>query len=332
MQPNRLLNKHITKHLSPDHLNDPAIQQFIAAVAQGYQMYEKEKQLTDHAYEINEREYQLVLDNLRKENVIRQQSIEEIIKALVSLGGEDSVTDSNVDIIEIIRSLQTKITETKQLKNDLKSAKDVAEQALRVKTDFLTTMSHEIRTPLNAIIGIIHLLKDEELKESQEKTVTALDLSANNLLLLINDILDFAKIDEGRIEFQNKAVEFKSLMKNVITINSFRANEKNNILTLDYDENLPFALFTDPVRLAQILNNLLSNAIKFTSNGNVVLKVYQVAAANNQYTIRFSISDTGIGIAPENLQKIFDRFTQADAGITQNFGGSGLGLAICKKL
>ncbi len=216
----------------------------------------------------------------------------------------------------------------------LRKAKLDLEKSLEAKTVFLTTMSHEIRTPLNGVIGISQLLQNDKtnLNNEQVEYIEALQFSSSNLLSVVNNILDFEKIEANKLELEAIAFNLKELAQNVIGIYKKQAQEKNLELVLNYDDKLPKYVIADPTKITQVLTNLVNNAVKFTSAGFVGLSISYVDSKGNQTNILFAVTDSGIGIGDEKIKTIFEPFVQADSSVTRSFGGSGLGLTISAKL
>ncbi|WP_183574722.1 ATP-binding protein [Mucilaginibacter sp. X5P1] len=334
MDYHHLLNKQVKKLLPESYLEDDTIVQFLNAINSSFNNFDRAKNLADHAFNISEQEYQQVTANLREQNEIKQRSISQIKEAIKSLDpkAEFKMDDSDDDLIHIISFLKQRIEEAKLLELELINAKDVAEKAAMAKTQFLSVMSHEIRTPMNAVIGFTHLLIHQDPKPEQVEFLNFLKFSAENLLVLINDILDFNKIEAGKIEFESVDFSIKDLISNTRLSLLQKANEKDIKIKLMLDQDLPNALIGDPVRLGQILTNLISNAVKFTNSGKVTITASLAQHDNDHSTIDFEVADTGIGIMPDKLDYIFDSFSQASSDTTRKFGGSGLGLTITKRL
>jgi signal transduction histidine kinase/ActR/RegA family two-component response regulator len=231
--------------------------------------------------------------------------------------------------------LQLKKTSEQQskLNINLEIAIDKAEKSSLAKSEFLSTMSHEIRTPLNAVIGMSNLLMMGNPRPDQEENLEILKFSANNLLAIVNDVLDFNKIESGKVVFENIRFNLGELMHNICGGQIIKANEKGLIFRLKIDDALRNKIVIgDPTRITQIIFNLVSNAIKFTRQGYVEVKVGVVEDRHNQIVIRFSVKDSGIGIERDNLKAIFEPFTQESITTTRKYGGTGLGLAIVKRL
>ncbi|MFY0674977.1 MAG: response regulator [Bacteroidia bacterium] len=212
------------------------------------------------------------------------------------------------------------------------SQKDAAERASTAKDTFLSSVTHELRTPLTAILGLSEEMLGETYDSKTRENVEIIKFSGENLLSLVNDILDYNKIQSGRIELEHISFNLKGNFEKLIKALKPRARQNRVELLLDYDDNLPEYFIADPVRIGQVINNFLSNAIKFTQNGKVWLKVKCLSTENGQYKLRVMVKDQGIGIEEEKLGMIFERFTQASADTTRKYGGTGLGLAISKRI
>ncbi len=240
--------------------------------------------------------------------------------------------DSFIQLVRYQREIKRKNQEMESYQKKLIEAKELAEQGKRIKENFLSNMSHEIRTPINGIIGIANLLTKTTLTAEQLEMVNLLEISSQSLLGVINDILDLSKIESGKFKITRAETDIIKQCQAIINLLTIRAREKDLDLRMELDEDVPQYILADSLRLNQILMNLIGNAIKFTEKGSVTLKLKVIDRKGNNRKICFSVVDTGIGIAKENITKIFDAFEQADDQTTIKFGGTGLGLAIVKNL
>ena len=238
----------------------------------------------------------------------------------------------STELIEAKVFAEMATTLAEEAKDIAESAKLTAENAMKAKQQFLSNMSHEIRTPMNAIIGFTKVVLKTELTEEQKEYLTAIKLSGDALIVLLNDILDLAKVDAGKMIFE--MVPFKMALSISAMLHLFETKilEKNIKLVKEYDSNIPGVLVGDPVRLHQIILNLVSNAVKFTSKGKITVGVQMLREDRDSVTIEFSVTDTGIGIAENKIEKIFENFQQASSETSRLYGGTGLGLAIVKQL
>lgn len=224
------------------------------------------------------------------------------------------------------------ITRLKQTEADLQRARLVAEESAQARQMFINSMSHEMRTPLNCIIGLSQLLLDENPRPDQAEDLRAMLFSSKNLLALINDVLDFGKLEAGKVGLEHIPFQLKELLQGIHSTFRHQAMEKKIDLGLILSPDLPDEVLGDPIRLTQVLTNLLSNALKFTSIGGVYLRVETLKVESTRTELRFSVIDTGIGIPADKQQAIFETFTQAADHTTRLFGGTGLGLSITKQL
>ena len=211
-------------------------------------------------------------------------------------------------------------------------ATELAENALEAKQQFLSNMSHEIRTPMNAIIGFTKVILKTDLTAKQKEYLSAIKISGDALIVLINDILDLAKVDAGKMSFESNPFKLKVSIAAMMHIFEMKIQEKNLSLIVEYDEKIPEVLAGDPVRLHQIIMNLVSNAVKFTSTGNITVKVALLKEDDKKARIEFAVQDTGIGITEDKIGRIFENFQQASSDTSRLYGGTGLGLAIVKQL
>jgi PAS domain S-box-containing protein len=231
---------------------------------------------------------------------------------------------------KVFAELATSIAE--EAKNKAEEATRISEVAVKAKQQFLSNMSHEIRTPMNAIIGFTKVLLKTDFSAKQKEYLTAIKMSGDALIVLINDILDLAKVDAGKMTFEQTPFKMALSISAMIHLFEAKIQEKNLLLIKEYDNRIPEVLVGDPVRLHQIIINLVSNAVKFTTDGKIIVSVKLLSEDDEKVKIEFAVTDTGIGIPENKLDKIFENFQQATSGTSRLYGGTGLGLAIVKQL
>ncbi|MBT7994724.1 MAG: PAS domain S-box protein [Bacteroidetes bacterium] len=230
----------------------------------------------------------------------------------------------------VLAEMSTAIAEEAQIKAE--TSTKIAESAVKSKQQFLSNMSHEIRTPMNAIIGFTKVLLKTELSAKQKEYLTAIKMSGNALIVLINDILDLAKVDAGKMTFEQMPFKMELSIAAMIHLFEIKIQEKNIKLIKEYDKRIPEVLVGDPVRLHQIIINLISNAVKFTNKGSITVSVRMLNEDDEKAIIEFAVIDTGIGIPEDKIGRIFENFQQASSGTSRLYGGTGLGLSIVKHL
>lgn len=329
----KLLEKQI-RNSSRQWLENKEIQELLAKVSNSYAMFERDKNISDHAFAVSEREYQEVTRHLQLQHEVHYQSVIKLKEAIRSLTPGESVhfDKSDNNLISIISFLQDQILKTKELETGLTIAKDVAEKALKIRSEFLANMSHEIRTPLNGIIGMTDMAFETELTAEQNRYLTVIKSSSDALLSLINDILDFSKMDSGKLGLVATPFSLRDEIPKCLQALALKAFEKNVEFIMRLEQVMPDLVIGDMLRLQQILINLIGNAIKFTEKGEVMLRVKLQAVVDEVATFYFAVSDTGIGIPQNKQSNIFEDFMQADNSTTRKYGGTGLGLAITKRL
>ncbi|MDO9055630.1 MAG: ATP-binding protein [Sulfuricurvum sp.] len=274
-----------------------------------------------------------IIKNAREGNITKSFQ-----NAWISIEGEERMFEwSNALVLDekgqmqYVTTIGIDITEQKERELELEKAKEAAETAAKAKSDFLANMSHEIRTPLNGIIGLTELVLKSDLNARQRDFLEKSNLSSHALLDVINDILDYSKIEAGKFDLENKPFELNSVLNNIMSLFEFQAIQKGVSITLDIHLN-ESVMIGDALRLTQILTNLVGNAIKFTDSGSIVVHVVSTNEDDDSVCLQFSIKDTGIGMNSKAQKKLFQEFSQADTSITRKYGGTGLGLAISKQL
>ncbi len=245
---------------------------------------------------------------------------------------ENKFTSEDLSILELVANQAAASIQKRAMIEDIVKARKNAEETAKSKQTFMTTLSHEIRTPLNEVIGISNLLMRTNPTPEQLELITTLRFSANHLLTLVNDVLDYSKLESEKIEFEQIRFNLNNFLNEIDRAYSHKAKEKNLDFKVIKKPDVPNEIIGDQLRLNQILTNLLSNAFKFTNEGNIAVLVSVLSKSENYSTIEFRVSDTGIGIPFDKQEILFESFTQATADTARRFGGTGLGLAICKKL
>jgi len=300
----------------------------LAHVFKGYQAGAVDYMVKPLIPEILKAKVAVFVDLYKKNHELFVQK--EQMKALYN-----DVTLQNKIILELLEAkksaeLETEIAEDAKCKAE--SAKDMAEDIANSKQQFLSNMSHEIRTPINAIIGFTKVMFRTDLTLKQKEFLTAIKTSGDTLIVLINDILDLAKVEAGKMTFVQKPFKLSMSISAMLHLFEAKVQEKNLELIKEYDNRIPEVLLGDPARLHQIILNLLSNAVKFTEKGKITIHVQLLNEDEEKVTIEFRISDTGIGIEENKIEKIFENFQQATTDTSSLYGGTGLGLAIVKNL
>jgi len=254
------------------------------------------------------------------------------VLCLQDYNDENKFSQDDLYVLDFIGNQTAIALQRRIMLDNLITARQKAEEAAQSKQIFMSTMSHEIRTPLNEVIGITNLLLQGNPREDQMDYIKTLRFSGNHLLTLVNDVLDYNKMESGKIIFEQIRFNLNDFLDEIVRSYSFRSKIKQLDFSIRKEGNLPVNVIGDQIRLNQILSNLLSNALKFTRQGGITVTIKELERKINQTKLEFSVRDTGIGIPPEKQSAIFENFTQASSDTTRRYGGTGLGLAICKKL
>lgn len=267
----------------------------------------------------------------RISELMKRSAAEETFDERVKFKRNDELGETAAALNNLLDRVADRDTRLSAFIEELTLARDAAESATRAKSSFLANMSHEIRTPMNGVVGLIDLVKLEGLNDKQLTWITSMERSAEALLNVIDDILDFTKIESGKLNISPSDFELSPCIESVMDLFYEQATTRNIALTLTIDESAPTSLFTDQGRLRQILTNLIGNAFKFTTQGSIEV-IVGVATIGVRPSVRVTVSDTGIGIPKDQFDLVFARFQQIESGLTRRYGGAGLGLSICKEL
>jgi signal transduction histidine kinase/BarA-like signal transduction histidine kinase len=326
---NRQLNKYLTDDFIAANEN---VQLLIEAVNNSYLNFEKDIELFERSSRLNDDEYYEINKKLKVELERKENIQAKLLESIEHLNSHEIKLEKEDNLIDLVNILNKEIDFKKEFEDQLFEAKLNAEKANEAKSDFLSIMSHEIRTPLNAIIGLIYIMEKENTLESFHENLDILKHSSQNLFLLINDILDFNKIEAGKIDIEKIPFNFKDLVLQISKSLECRASENLNTIEVIVDANFIPNVISDPLRIGQVITNLVSNAIKFTKKGLIQIRIDQIEEKNSHSVFRVQVIDNGIGIDLDVFHSIFQKFAQAETRTSRQFGGTGLGLVITKKL
>lgn len=329
------LYKLIRDKLPPKNTKQKNLNLFLKSVNDLCITLESEKEQIKSLIRPSERRYTEVNAQLKEEIIYKRDSINKLMEAISKLDMPSNFIPPNFEednLYEIAVFIKKLLVHQKGIEIQLRKAKEDAENASKAKTEFLSMMSHELRTPLNGIVSMTYLLEQENNNPKMVENLKILQFSTENLYNLINDVLDFNKIEAGKITLDEAEFNIKDLILKITQSVQSNLSTKNIKLILNIDNKIPTYLIGDPLRLSQVFNNLLNNAIKFTEKGKIVVTLQMKKMMSDYVSINFSIKDTGIGMSKEEIPIIFEKFTQANNQISRKFGGTGLGLGISKKI
>lgn len=327
----RLFTRQIKKH-DVDLDNIPEnFKNLLISINESFIHLEENRVLVERAMRLGSEELHAKNEELRLQFEKQQVLIDSFKKIFKRISPNAEEIEDN-DLMKISAQISSAIEERKALENELIRAREIAEASLETRNIFLANVSHEVRTPLNAIIGMSLVMSEGELNKEQREYLEAIRASGEGLLVIINDILDLTKMESGKLELESIPFSVDHVLKPVLRGFGVKAQQKQIQLHYEKDFSLPDFFLGDPTRLVQVISNLISNAIKFTHEGHVRLRVSNKGQDGEFYAVGFSVEDSGIGIAPDKLESIFQEFSQADASINRQYGGTGLGLPIARNI
>ena len=321
-----LLARQVRRAFGSPEAAPPGLASLLGQIDAAYRQFDQDRRITDRAMDLSSAELTEANARLLAQNQ-RNEKLLDRLRKTVSLLGTEFPGNSDEDLFRIADEIERLVAERQTTELALRQAKDAADAANRAKSDFLANMSHEIRTPLNAVVGMTSVLLDSGLAGVQHEYVEIIRQSGDALLDTINDILDFSKIEAGHMELEMIPCDLRGTVEQVLDLFSERATKVGLDLGASFAPEVPAFVITDPTRLRQILVNLVANAIKFTPQGGVGIFVNTLPDGDD-LRVEIAIEDTGIGIAPDRLDRLFKAFSQVDGSTTRKYGGTGLGLAI----